>query len=207
MFLCSLFLVPTLKSGERKQAYPCVQLSGNWTERTVPLRWDDISPTVFVQKLDKDLELAMTITVFAEKYRLNLKRDPQDDTDIIRGNDGRSHIFEYGENQLGVLIMPETGTSNRWTAARKAFEAAGMKITQNADCEGAATFDPTNPEQVRVAMKYADIRPRRKPSPEQLAALKKGRALARSKISVETPVAEAVLTARSDDQAVGRALG
>lgn len=149
----------------------------------------------------------MILTEFAKKYRLKLTHDPEDGTDIIPGCRGQSHLYEYSDSLFGVAVMPETGTSHWWTAARKAFQAARMKITQNADCEGAATFDPTNPEQVRMAMKYAGIRPRRKSSPAQLAALKKGRAMARSKISVETPVAEAVLAARRNDQAVLCVLG
>jgi hypothetical protein len=38
---------------------------------------------------------------------------------------------------------------------RVACESAGMVIRQSGDEEGAATFDPANPTQVRLAMKYA----------------------------------------------------
>jgi hypothetical protein len=39
-----------------------------------------------------------------------------------------------------------------------------MEITQDCDGEGAATFDPENPEQVRLVLKYADVKRRRRAS-------------------------------------------
>ena len=62
------------------------------------------------------------------------------------------------------LVMPEAGTAHWWNAARAAFLCAGMEITQDGDQEGTATFDPENPEQVRLALKYADVKRRRRVS-------------------------------------------
>jgi hypothetical protein len=94
----------------------------------------------------------MTLIEFAKQQRLKITHDSEDGTVIIRGRRGLSHVYEYGEGLLGVMVMPETGTSHWWTAATKAFQAAGMKIIQNGDCEGAATFCPENQEQVRLAL-------------------------------------------------------
>jgi hypothetical protein len=106
----------------------------------------------------------MTIYEFATHYRLHVKRDPADGTLVILGRKGRSHLFEYGEGLLGVLVMPNAGTAHWWSAARAAFLSAAMHITQDCDGEGVATFDPENPEQVRLALKYADVKRRRRGS-------------------------------------------
>jgi hypothetical protein len=103
----------------------------------------------------------VTISEFAQRHRLQLQRDAGDGTTIIPGRKGKSHLFEYDDESLGVMVMPDTGTAHWWNAARAAFLSAGMQITQDADGEGAATFDPENPEQVRLALKYADIKRRR----------------------------------------------
>lgn len=117
----------------------------------------------------------MTIRNFAEQYNLKLQRDPNDGTDIIPGREGQSHIFEYDDQLLGVLILPYVhnpdATAHRWKAARAAFTAAGMVIRQNGDCEGTASFDPANPEQAKLAMRYARIKPKRRLSPEHRASL------------------------------------
>jgi len=145
-------------------------------------------------------ETNMTFEQFAEKHRLRINTDPADGTPVIWGHRGKSHVYEYGEGILGVMILPETGSSHWWTAARKAFLAAGMQIRQNGDFEGAATFDPQNPEQVKVALKHADVRPRREVSPAQREALTKARAMARPEIPVQTPAPEAVLAPFSSYQ-------
>jgi len=106
----------------------------------------------------------MNIETFARQYRLHTVRDPEDRTAIIRGRKGKSHLFEYGEGLLGVLVMPEVSTAHWWNACRTAFLGAGMQITQDGDQQGAATFDPRNPEQVRLALKFADVKRQRKVS-------------------------------------------
>jgi hypothetical protein len=119
----------------------------------------------------------LSLQQFADQHRLKVV-DSQDETAVIRGRKGSSHLFEYADSVLGVAVIPDTGTSHWWTAAAKAFDAAGMQITQNGDNEGIATFDPKNPVQARVAMKYADVRQRRNVSPAQRAALAKARGMA-----------------------------
>lgn len=103
----------------------------------------------------------MTIYEFASRYRLHVKRSPEDGTLVILGRKGRSHLFEYDEESLGVMVMPNTRTAHWWNAARAAFLSAEMQITQDADGEGVATFDPENTDQVRMALKYADVKRRR----------------------------------------------
>jgi hypothetical protein len=114
----------------------------------------------------------MDLKEFAAEHRLPLRRVRDDATDTIPGREGRSHIFEYGSGLLGVMLMPETGTSHRWRAARSAFISARMEICQNGDGEGTASFDPENSNQVRLALKYARVRPRRKVSENQRQRLR-----------------------------------
>lgn len=113
----------------------------------------------------------MNLSKFAEKYRLNLKPG-EDGTDIIPGAEGDSHVFEYADDLLGVMIMPHTGTAHRWRTARAAFLAAGMAITQNGDAEGVATFDPNNADQVRLALRYARVRRKKTVSKDQADRLR-----------------------------------
>jgi hypothetical protein len=110
------------------------------------------------------------LTEFARRWRLRIRRD-SDGTDIVPGRKGKSHLFEYDTGALAVMIMPETGSAHWWSAARAKFLAAGMQIRQNGDCEGTATFDPNNRQQVQLAMKYAGVKPKRQISSEQYATL------------------------------------
>jgi hypothetical protein len=100
----------------------------------------------------------MTIGAFADQYRLKLQCDPDDGTDIIRGREGHSHIFEYSDDLLAVMVMPCTSTAHRWKTARAAFESSGMITRQAGDDEGTTTFDPSQIIQVRLAMKYAKVK-------------------------------------------------
>jgi len=114
------------------------------------------------------------IEAFASERKLRAECDPEDKTLIIRGNTG--HIFEYDDDRLGVIVQPKTDSSRSWNKARKAFGAAEMTITQNGDAEGAATFDPKRPDQVELAMKYAEIKQKKVATPAQLEALARYRA-------------------------------
>lgn len=95
-------------------------------------------------------------------YRLPTKFCPDDSTFIVPGNEGHSHIFEYGRGLFGVMVMPENGRADRWQAARLAFVAAGLTIRQDGEQEGTATFSPDLPDHVHLAMKYARVRCRRR---------------------------------------------
>jgi hypothetical protein len=48
----------------------------------------------------------MTLKDFADHHRLKLRRDPADETDIIPGREGSSHIFEYGADLLAAMVLP-----------------------------------------------------------------------------------------------------
>ena len=104
---------------------------------------------------------------FAKQHRLQIQRDPGDGTAIIPGRKGKSHLFEYGEGLLGVAVMPDARTSHCWNAARGAFAKAGMLVSQDGDQEGVATFDSENREQVRLALRYADVKRKRKVSEQE----------------------------------------
>ncbi len=74
----------------------------------------------------------MNIDQFATEHRLRIQTDPQDATTIIPGRKGLSHVFEYGEGLLGVVVMPNAGTAHWWNAARGAFVASGMRSAKTA---------------------------------------------------------------------------
>jgi hypothetical protein len=109
----------------------------------------------------------MNIREFGSEYRVPIKFCPDDSTLIVPGNEGHSHIFDYGGGLFGVMVMPDTRRADRWQAARLAFSAAGMTIRQDGDGEGVATFSPNRADQVRLAMRYARVRCRRKISEVQ----------------------------------------
>lgn len=148
----------------------------------------------------------MTITDFAKQHRLKVERDTNDETIIISGRLGESHLFEYDDARMGVAVIPDTDRPHRWTAARKAFRNAGMTITQNGDCEGIATFDPDNQVQVRAALDYADVRRRREPSSAQLEVLAKAR-LARQNSRPSGSAQEGDFEARNADLPQGDLMG
>ena len=54
-----------------------------------------------------------------------------------------------------------------WRKVSAACLGAGMTMRQQGDAEGALSFDPNNQEQVRLAMKLAGVRPKRRMSEEQ----------------------------------------
>ena len=101
----------------------------------------------------------------AEAHRLRTRLDPDDGTKIIPGRLG--HIYEHDEGVLGVMVMPNPPRRQYWGCTRVALLRAGFSIVQDGDGEGAATFDPDNPDQVRAAIRAAGIKRRRKISPEQ----------------------------------------
>ncbi|MGA8309633.1 MAG: hypothetical protein WB755_06360 [Terriglobales bacterium] len=116
----------------------------------------------------------MTLANFAEKNRLKVKRDDCGDT-IILGKQG--YLYEYSATELGVMFMPPRTESEPWGRWRpkawgnfkRAAAAAGMTLRQNGDTEGCLSFDPENKAQVKVALKIAQVRPKRQRTPEQIA--------------------------------------
>jgi hypothetical protein len=103
----------------------------------------------------------MSIKHFSETNRLNWKLDECGEH-IIPGKAG--HIYADA-TRMGVYVV---STPKKWGNARRAFEGAGFRIHQNGDFEGTALFEAGNPEQLKLAMRYARIKHRRKLSPEQL---------------------------------------
>lgn len=80
-----------------------------------------------------------------------MKRSHDDDTDNIVGKYGE--IYEYDDDSLGVMLIPEPPRRGLWVRSRKWFENLGMTITQNGDQEGAAIFDPADPHQAKAAIR------------------------------------------------------
>jgi hypothetical protein len=116
----------------------------------------------------------MTIHDFATKYRLKVRQDKDDGTDIIPGRPGFSHIYEYSDDELGVVFLPyktvaEPERPRLWNShARKALDA-GMTMRQNGDTEGTFSFNAENQEQAKLAIHIAGIKAKRRVSPEQRA--------------------------------------
>lgn len=116
----------------------------------------------------------MTLANFAEKNRLKVMRDDLGDT-IIPGKQG--HVYEYSATELGVMFMPPRTQAEPWGRwcpktwgnFKRAAVAAGMTARQNGDSEGCLSFDPKNNEQAKLAIKIAKVRPKRQPTPEQVA--------------------------------------
>lgn len=114
----------------------------------------------------------MTIHDFATKYRLKIRRDPDDGTDIIPGRPGFSHIYEYSDTELGVMYVSynnvfEPARPRVWNAHSRKALAAGMTLRQNGDAEGAFSFDPANPVQAKLAIRIAGVKAKRRMTEEQ----------------------------------------
>jgi hypothetical protein len=101
--------------------------------------------------------MAVVWKEFAEQHSLRVKRSHDDDTDNIVGKYGE--IYEYDDDTLGVMLIPEPPRRGLWVRSRVKFEALGMTITQNGDQEGAAIFDPSDPKQLKLRSRQS--RPRR----------------------------------------------
>jgi hypothetical protein len=123
--------------------------------------------------IDREADL-MTLAIFAEKNRLKVMRDGRGDP-VILGKQG--HLYEYSATELGVLFMPPRTQAEHWGRwcpkswgnFKRAAAAAGMTLRQNGDSEGCLSFDPTNKEQAKLAIKIAQVRPKRQRTPEQVA--------------------------------------
>jgi hypothetical protein len=95
---------------------------------------------------------------FADEYRYRTRID-EDGTKIIPGKVG--HLFEYDEESFGVMIMPNPPRRQFWGFAKAKLIAGGFKVVQDGDGEGVATFDPTDPKQVKLAVRVAGVKRRR----------------------------------------------
>jgi hypothetical protein len=117
----------------------------------------------------------MNLETFASKHRLKPQRDPADDTTVIVGSAG--HIYEYSDVLLGVMFITPANKAPRarlWNNLAAQCIAAGMSLRQSGDAEGALSFDPSDPSQVRLAIKLAGVKRKRQASANQLSNLTKG---------------------------------
>jgi hypothetical protein len=110
-----------------------------------------------------------TIHAFAKQNRLRTCREA-DGTTVVRGQDG-CHLYEYGEGEIGLMILSDGTHGRRWAGIRKKCVAAGMTLRQNGDDEGSLSFNPTSRKQSRLAIKVTGARPKRRLSPEHRAKL------------------------------------
>jgi hypothetical protein len=95
---------------------------------------------------------------------------------VFSGRIDESNIYEYSDVELGVAFVTSAKKSPRtglWKRLKVACLSAGMRLRQEGEAEGCFTFDPTNPEQAKVALKGIRVRFRKQPSAEQLASLAK----------------------------------
>jgi hypothetical protein len=115
----------------------------------------------------------MTLQEFADQHKLKSRRSADDDNElIVMGRTGQ--IYQYSQNELGVLFMPPRTDLDphgrwcpkKWNRLRKLGENTGMTLRQLADSEGAFSFDPHNSEQSKLAIQIAKVRPKRTLSPE-----------------------------------------
>ena len=121
---------------------------------------------------------------FAENNRMKVTHDECGDA-IIAGRQGQ--LYPYTESEMGVMFLPpktKEDSCGRWCPKlwgnfKRAAALIGMVLTQDGDSEGCLSFDPQNAEQVKLAVKIAKVRIRKKLSPERKAALAATLAVAR----------------------------
>ena len=115
---------------------------------------------------------------FAEKHRARITRDRSDDTNVIAGRSG--HLYEYGEDLLGVMFMPPPTAGQpwgkwqprTWNNFKRAGQTVGMTMLQDGDSDGCMGFDPENPRQSKLALKMAGIKAKRQISAATFTRLK-----------------------------------
>jgi hypothetical protein len=110
------------------------------------------------------IELGLII-VFATRHRLKCRVDG-DGTQVIPGKFGQ--VYECGNGQLAVMVMPRPPRKNYWAIKRNKLAALGCTVLQDGECEGTAAFDPDNPAQSKAAIRAAGITRKRRISPDQL---------------------------------------
>lgn len=121
---------------------------------------------------------------FAEKNRMKVTHDECGDA-IIAGRQGQ--LYPCTESEMGVMFLPpktKEDSCGRWCPKlwgnfKRAAALIGMVLTQDGDSEGCLAFDPQNSGQVKLAVKIAKVRIRKKLSPERKAALAATLAVAR----------------------------
>jgi len=105
----------------------------------------------------------MTITQFAEKHRLRVKRDPCGDQ-IAVGKTG--HLFQFDENLMGLALISPNGDDPKLdntlrSRTRRALRE-GLELHQRGDYESTFLFDAENRQHARLAIRLASIKRRRR---------------------------------------------
>lgn len=108
---------------------------------------------------------------FAKEHRLKTRL--QDGEIIIPGKQGEIYCRDEDASQLAVMFLPGEHRAKMWGNFRRAAEAAGMRAVQNGDAEGCLEFDHKDKAQVKLAIKIAKVRAKRRRTPEQVAAFLK----------------------------------
>jgi hypothetical protein len=101
------------------------------------------------------------IEIFAEKNCIPASRET-DGTIVIEGEAG-CHLYEYSDSEFGLMILSDGKNiaARRWTVLLKKCLKAGMTLRQNGDDEGSVSFNPSNLQQARLAIRLIGIRPKR----------------------------------------------
>ena len=133
----------------------------------------------------------MNVSEFAARQRLKVQRE--DSSVVINGKSGQ--LYEYSDTELGIMfITPATKAprTHMWRKMSLVCVAAGMVLRQIGDAEGCLSFDPANPEQVKLAFKLAGAKRRRQLSGDHREKLlTAGRP---TRINVVHPVLESTKT-------------
>jgi len=117
------------------------------------------------------------IESFATRHKLKLHRDA-DRTHIVLGKQG--HIYQFDDDRLGVCFTPGSGHARMWGFVRRGCQEVGMALLQNGDYEGCLSFDPSDKEQARTAVKAVRAKTKRGMSAAQTASLQAARQAKRS---------------------------
>ena len=96
---------------------------------------------------------------FSARERLKTRIDA-DGTLIVPGKLG--HLYEYDDQHLGAIVIPSIPRKQYWSVTRTRLVRLGFEVVQDGDCEGAAYFDPSNPEQAKAAIRAAGVRRKRR---------------------------------------------
>jgi hypothetical protein len=114
-----------------------------------------------------------TISEYAEKYRLRMKRDRCGDL-IVPGKLG--HLYEHGSGRFGMVLEASADSrrlDNVLRSRKRRALAGGFAIRQEGDSESIVLFDPAEQKQARLALRLVGAKSKRRASPAQLASFEK----------------------------------
>lgn len=117
----------------------------------------------------------MNIQIFAALNGLKVVKD-QCDEEIILGRIG--HIFDHGSGMYGIVLEDTPFGPSRarlLLSQRKAALQGGFKMIQEGACESTLLFNPTDPNQAKLAIRLVKAARKRsvRPSPASLRNLVK----------------------------------